>query len=87
MTKHQLWITYGRERQTVGVDLPLIPFHELVRTLGGYGELVTEPAQIHGALIRALSSGVPALVNVTTDPEAISPATYALTQMMMPKKK
>ena len=87
MTKHQLWITYGRERQTVGVDLPLIPFHELVRTLGGYGELVTEPAQIHGALIRALSSGVPALVNVTTDPEAISPATYALTQMMMPKKR
>jgi len=87
MTKHQLWITYGRERQTVGVDLPLIPFHELVRALGGYGELVTEPAQIHGALIRAFSSGVPALLNVTTDPEAISPATYALTQMMMPKKK
>ncbi len=87
MTKHQLWITYGRERQTVGVDLPLIPFHELVRVLGGYGELVTEPAQIHGALIRAFSSGVPALLNVTTDPEAISPATYALTQMMLPKKK
>ncbi|KRT65918.1 MAG: thiamine pyrophosphate domain-containing TPP-binding protein [Candidatus Dadabacteria bacterium CSP1-2] len=87
MTKHQLWITYGRERPTVGVDLPLIPFHEMVKVLGGYGELVTEPAQIHGALIRAFSSGVPALLNVTTDPEAISPATYALTQMMMPKKK
>ncbi|MGH7801465.1 MAG: thiamine pyrophosphate-binding protein [Thermodesulfobacteriota bacterium] len=87
MTKHQLWLTYGRERRTVGVDLPLIPFHELVRALGGYGELVTEPAQIHEALIRAFSSGVPALLNVTTDPEAISPATYALTQMMLPKKK
>ncbi|HEY7534376.1 MAG TPA: thiamine pyrophosphate-binding protein, partial [Thermodesulfobacteriota bacterium] len=87
MTKHQLWLTYGKERQTAGVDLPLIPFHELVRALGGYGELVTEPGNIRGALERAFSSGVPALINVTTDPEAISPATYALTQMMMPKKK
>ncbi|MCI0454000.1 MAG: thiamine pyrophosphate-binding protein [Candidatus Dadabacteria bacterium] len=87
MTKHQLWITYGRERETVGVDLPLIPFHELVKALGGYGELVTEPKKIHGALERAFSSGVPSLINIPTDPEAISPATYALTQMMMPKKK
>lgn len=87
MTKHQLWLTYGKERPTLGVDLPLIPFHEIVKVLGGYGELVTEPGQIRGALNRAFSSGVPALINVTTDPEAISPATYALTQMMMPKKK
>ena len=87
MTKHQLWITYGRERQTVGVDLPLIPFHELVKVLGGYGEFVSEPSQLRGALDRAFSSGVPSLLNVITDPEAISPATYALTQMMMPKKK
>jgi acetolactate synthase-1/2/3 large subunit len=87
MTKHQLWLTYGKDRPTLGVDLPLIPFHEIVNVLGGYGELVTEPGQIRGALNRAFSSGVPALINVTTDPEAISPATYALTQMMMPKKK
>ena len=87
MTKHQLWLTYGKERPTLGVDLPLIPFHDIVKILGGYGELVTDPSQLRGALNRALSSGVPALLNVTTDPEAISPATYALTQMMMPKKK
>jgi len=87
MTKHQLWLTYGRERPTVGVDLPLIPFHELVKVLGGYGELVTDPKQIRGALDRAFSSGVPSLINIPTDPEAISPATYALTQMMMPKEK
>jgi acetolactate synthase-1/2/3 large subunit len=87
MTKHQLWLTYGRERPTVGVDLPFIPFHELVRVLGGYGESVTDPKQIRGALERAFSSGVPSLINIPTDPEAISPATYALTQMMMPKEK
>lgn len=87
MTKHQLWLSYGRERPTVGVDLPLIPFHEIVKVLGGHGEMVTEPGQLRGALDRAFASEVPALVNVTTDPEAISPATYALTQMMMPKEK
>jgi acetolactate synthase-1/2/3 large subunit len=87
MTKHQLWITYGRERPTVGVDLPLIPFHEVVKVLGGYGELVTDPMEIRGALDRAFSSGVPSLINIPTDPEAISPATYALTQMMLPKEK
>ncbi|HWP91027.1 MAG TPA: thiamine pyrophosphate-binding protein [Thermodesulfobacteriota bacterium] len=87
MTKHQLWLTYGRERQTVGVDLPFTPFHELVKVLGGYGELVTDPKEIRGALLRAFSSGVPALINIPTDPEAISPATYALTQMMLPKEK
>ncbi len=87
MTRHQLWITYGRERKNLGVELPLIPFHEVVKVLGGYGEMVTEPGRIRGALNRAFSSGVPALINVTTDPEAISPATYALTQMMLPKEK
>ncbi|MBI2485947.1 MAG: thiamine pyrophosphate-binding protein [Deltaproteobacteria bacterium] len=87
MTKHQLWITYGRERPTVGVDLPLTPFHELVKVLGGYGELVTDPTKIRSALDRAFSSGVPSLINIPTDPEAISPATYALTQMMLPKEK
>jgi acetolactate synthase-1/2/3 large subunit len=87
MTKRQLWLTYGKDRPTLGVDFPLIPFHEVVKVLGGYGELVTEPSQIRSALERAFSSGVPALINILTDPEAISPATYALTQMMMPKKK
>jgi len=87
MTKHQLWITYGRERPTVGVDLELTPFHELVKVLGGYGELITEPGEIRGAIERAFSSGVASLINITTDPEAISPSTYGLTQMMMPKEK
>ena len=59
----------------------------MVKVLGGYGELVTEPDQLRGALDRAFSSGVPALVNVVTDPEAISPSTYAITQMMLPKEK
>lgn len=85
MTKRQMLLTYGKDHPTVGMDLPLIPFDELVRTIGGYGELVTDPAELSGALGRAISSGVPALINVTTDPEAISPATISITQLMLPK--
>lgn len=87
MTKHQLWITYGRERPTVGVDLELTPFHEMVKVLGGYGELITEPKEVRGAIERAMNSGVPSLINITTDPESISPSTYGLTQMMLAKEK
>ena len=37
---------------------------------GGYGELVTEPGQIRGALERAVASNTVACVNVMLDPEA-----------------
>jgi len=83
MTKHQLEITYGKKHPKVGVDLDLTPFHEIVKVLGGYGELVSDPKELNGAIERAFSSGVPALINVVTDPNAISGATYAITEMMM----
>ncbi|MCH8030080.1 MAG: thiamine pyrophosphate-binding protein [Candidatus Dadabacteria bacterium] len=87
MTKHQLEISYGKDRKMVGVDLPQIPFHELIKTLGGYGELVAEPGDIAAAIERGFASGLPSIINVPIDPRAISPATYALTEMMMPKKQ
>ncbi len=87
MTKHQLEITYGKKRPKVGVDLNFTPFHELVNVLGGYGELVSDPKELHGAIERAFSSGVPALINVVTDPDAVSGATYAITEMMMSVNK
>ncbi len=87
MTKHQLEITYGKERPTVGVNLTDTPFHELVKVMGGYGELVQDPRNLNGAIERALSSGVPSLINVLTDTEAVSGATYAITEMMMSANK
>ena len=87
MTKHQLDITYGKKRPKVGVELLATPFHELVKVMGGYGELVKDPRELRGAIDRAISSGVPALVNVETDPEAVSVATYAITEMMMSANK
>ncbi len=85
MTKHQMWISFGKKTPTVGVDLPFTPFHELATVLGGYGELVTEPRHLEPAIQRAVGSGVPSIINVKTDPDAISRVTYGLTEMMTPK--
>jgi acetolactate synthase-1/2/3 large subunit len=60
----------------VAADLaPRTRYDEVVRALGGAGELVTSPAQIGAALRRAFGSGVPYLVNVITDPEVAYPRT------------
>lgn len=48
----------------VATDLGRRPYHDMVSALGGYGELVTDPADIVPALERARASGLPALVNV-----------------------
>jgi len=45
-------------------------YDKVVEALGGYGELVTEPGQIRGALERAVASKTVACVNVMLDPEA-----------------
>ena len=42
----------------------------VVRALGGHGEYVDTPRAIRPALERALSSGMPACVNVRIDAEA-----------------
>jgi acetolactate synthase-1/2/3 large subunit len=50
--------------RVVAADLGRRPYHEVVRGLGGHGELVTDAADLRPALDRALESGLPALVNV-----------------------
>ncbi|SNR87308.1 acetolactate synthase-1/2/3 large subunit [Haloechinothrix alba] len=48
-------------------------YDEVVRALGGGGEMVTEPGEIGPALRRALDADVPYLVNVITDPDNAYP--------------
>ena len=48
--------------------------------------MVTDPINLEKAIERGFASGVPAIINVKTDPDAISRATYALTDMMTPNK-
>lgn len=48
----------------VATDLGVRPYHAMVESLGGYGELVEDPSEIRPALERAAESGLPSLVNV-----------------------
>jgi acetolactate synthase-1/2/3 large subunit len=63
----------------VAADLqPETRYDEVVRALGGAGELVRRHQDIGPALDRALASGVPYLVNVVIDPEIPYPRTSSL---------
>jgi acetolactate synthase I/II/III large subunit len=71
LEKHPMEFLYG---YSVVADLrPETRYDELVRALGGHGELVREPGDLRGALDRAFESGRPALVNVLTDPQIAYP--------------
>ncbi len=50
--------------RVVATDLGRRPYHSVVESMGGYGELVTTAKEIRPALERAEASGLPALVNV-----------------------
>ena len=75
LEKHPMRALYGYD---VLADLqPGCRYDEVVRALGGAGELVTSPAQIAPALRRAFAANVPYLVNVVTDPEIAYPRSTA----------
>jgi acetolactate synthase-1/2/3 large subunit len=68
----------GPMRAIYGYDVaaelaPQTRYDEVVRALGGAGELVTDPEQIAPAMRRGFDAGVPYLVNVITDPDAYYP--------------
>jgi acetolactate synthase I/II/III large subunit len=71
LEKHPMRALYGYD---VLADLqPGCRYDEVVRALGGAGELVTSPDQIAPALRRAFGANAPYLVNVVTDPEVAYP--------------
>jgi acetolactate synthase I/II/III large subunit len=71
LEKHPMEALYG---YSVVADLrPGTRYDEVVRALGGHGELVSTPAELRPALRRALGSGLPAVVNVLTDPDVAYP--------------
>ena len=53
-----------------GRELGFTRFDKVAEALGGHGELVEDPTDIQPALERAFAAGVPAIVNVRTDPTA-----------------
>jgi acetolactate synthase I/II/III large subunit len=71
LEKHPMQALYGYD---VAAELrPGIRYDQMMESLGGRGELVTEPGEIAPALKRALDSGEPYLVNVLTDPAIAYP--------------
>ncbi|HEX4382677.1 MAG TPA: thiamine pyrophosphate-binding protein, partial [Myxococcales bacterium] len=60
---------FGAEHSP-GTLLAPTRYDKIVEAMGGYGEYVTDPAQIRGALERAVASNTVACVNVMLDPEA-----------------
>jgi acetolactate synthase I/II/III large subunit len=71
LEKHPMEFLYG---YSVAADLqPGCRYDEVVRVLGGHGELVERPDDLRPALERAFSCGKPALVNVLTDPSVVYP--------------
>ncbi len=71
LEKGPMQMLYGYD---VAADLAeRTAYHEVVKALGGAGEMVTDPKQIGPALDRAFESGVPYLVNIITDVDAAYP--------------
>jgi len=69
---HQERMYPGR---VIGTALRNPDFAALARAFGGHGETVEETAQFLPAYERALASGLPSILHVKVDPEAITPAT------------
>lgn len=71
--------TRSEERAKYGVMLnPQVRYDRFAESLGGYGELITEPEEIKGAIKRALDSGLPAVLDVRVNVKEISPLAYLL---------
>src|SRR5579875_1294829 len=71
LEKHPMEAIYG---YSVAAELrPETRYEQIVETLGGHGELVREPGELGPALDRAFNSGLPAVVNVLTDPAVAYP--------------
>jgi acetolactate synthase-1/2/3 large subunit len=71
LEKHPMEMLYG---YSVVAELrPGTRYDEVVTALGGYGELVSIPAEVRPALERAFNAGLPAVVNALTDPAVAYP--------------
>jgi acetolactate synthase-1/2/3 large subunit len=69
-------IQLGVYGKPVATDLLPSRYDRMVAALGGYGEHVDRPDELPGAIDRALSSGLPALIDVAVQ-RAISPRAQA----------
>jgi len=74
MVRHDQQLNQCREACSILSEE--VRYDKYAESLGAYGELVTEPRQIKPALKRAFDSGLPAVLDVRTDPTVLSFADY-----------
>ncbi len=74
MVYHQNVLTWKDKRKAaVGTRLgEKVRYDKFAESLGCYGEMVTDPSEIKPAIKRAIESGMPAVIDVRIDPEAIN---------------
>ncbi|HXZ98622.1 MAG TPA: thiamine pyrophosphate-binding protein [Candidatus Acidoferrum sp.] len=65
--------TLAYSRRHIGVDLSDIRYDRVAQAMNCYGERVEEPSEIHPALQRAVESGLPAVLDMVVDREAVPP--------------
>jgi acetolactate synthase-1/2/3 large subunit len=71
LEKHPMRALYGYD---VAADLqPESRYDDVVAALGGAGEVVRRVDEVGPAIDRAFAAGVPYLINVVLDPEAVYP--------------
>ena len=76
LEKHPMQAIYGYH---VAAELqPEARYDEVVRALGGAGEIVRSAAELGPALDRAFAAGVPYLLNVVIDPDDAYPRSSVL---------
>ncbi len=70
VSNNEGWTARVEGLRKPGRELGYTRFDLIAQAMGGYGENVEEPNQIRPAIQRAMLSGMPAIVNVKTDPTA-----------------
>lgn len=84
MSAHGQDLIYGEGRRVV-TELAPTRYDLAAAGFGCHAEHVVDPAELPGALERALGSGKPACLNVMSDPSVISPVTIAMVGAARPR--
>ena len=77
MSKNAQDLVFGENRRSA-VMLNDTHYEQVAIALGGYGERVSTVEEIAPAIARALNSGLPACINVATDPDVMHPITFGM---------
>ena len=77
MSKNGQDLVFGEDKRVI-VDLADRAYEDVAKALGCSGERVERIEDIGPAIARAIASGKPACINVSTDAEVVHPITFGM---------